>query len=70
MQITDVDVCNFLVELDLHRENMHLRGSNRDLWEVKTQNPYVVVVKKIAASDALAISGPCFTMLKYHASSR
>lgn len=44
MQITDVDACNFLVELDLHRENMQLRGSSRDLWEVKTQNPCVVVV--------------------------
>lgn len=65
-----MDACNFLVELDLHHENMQLRGSNRDLWEVKMENPCVVVVKKIAASDALATSGPCFTMLKYHASPR
>lgn len=39
--ITDVDACNFLVELDLHCENMQLRGSNRDLWEVIVELPFL-----------------------------
>eukprot|EP00250_Pteridium_aquilinum_P012965 c2104_g1_i1 orf=506-2251(-) len=39
--VTDVDVCSFLVELDLHRENIQLRGSDRTLWEVIVELPFL-----------------------------
>lgn len=39
--ITNEDACDFLVELDLHRKGVHLRGSNRTLWEVIVELPFL-----------------------------
>lgn len=39
--MTDVGACSFLVELDLRRENIQLRGSNRTLWEVVVELPFL-----------------------------
>ncbi|KAI5078870.1 hypothetical protein GOP47_0006541 [Adiantum capillus-veneris] len=39
--MTNEDACNYLLELDLHREGMQLRGSNRTLWEVIVELPFL-----------------------------
>ncbi|MCO5587879.1 hypothetical protein L7F22_041831 [Adiantum nelumboides] len=39
--VTNKDACDYLLELDLHRKELVLRGSNRTLWEVMVELPYL-----------------------------
>lgn len=38
---TNLDACKFLVELDLKQDDIHLRGSNKTLWEVVVEFPFL-----------------------------